>query len=51
MKTQVIALDKLNNFLDVIKRHRIINIVAHRYEKDSHGHLELKSILIIYMEI
>lgn len=50
MKTQIIALDKLEKFLTT-KRHRIINIVAHRYEKDSHGHLELKSVLIIYQEI
>lgn len=51
MKTQVIALDKLEKFLISIRRHRLINIVAHKYEKDSHGHLELKSVLVIYKEL
>ncbi len=55
MKTQVIALDKLNKFLDNIKRHRIISVIPHTYEIefriDSTDMQVLKSVLIIYKEI
>lgn len=55
IKTQVITLDKLDNFLDTIKRHRVVNIIPHTYAivetKTETKAQVLKSVLIFYQEI
>lgn len=55
IKTQIITLDKLDKFLDTVKRHRVVNIIPHTYAiaktKTETKVQVLKSVLIFYQEI